>query len=57
MKREYNLRERAEIVVLAQRCSTELKAQPLIDYFESKLKDCDICKYAKYYRQSILLRK
>jgi len=31
--REFNLRERAEIVDIAQKCSKSLKAQPLIDYF------------------------
>lgn len=33
---EYNLRERAEIVYLAQQASQSLKAQDLIDYFEKK---------------------
>jgi len=31
--REFNLRERAEIVVLAEKCAKELSAQSLIDYF------------------------
>jgi hypothetical protein len=34
--KEFNLRERAEIVKLAQECSKSLKAGPLIDYFASK---------------------
>lgn len=34
--REYNLRERAEIVSLAQECAKSLTAQPLIDYFQKK---------------------
>lgn len=34
---EYNLRERAEIVALAIQASQELKAQPLIDWFEQKM--------------------
>jgi hypothetical protein len=34
--KEYNLRERAEIVSLAQECAKSLKAQPLIDYFQKK---------------------
>ena len=33
MIKEFNLRERAEIVSLAQECSKTLSAQPLIDYF------------------------
>jgi len=31
--RQFNLRERAEIVELAQECSETLAAQPLIEYF------------------------
>lgn len=34
--REYNLRERAEIVSLAIECAKSLAAQPLIDYFQKK---------------------
>jgi len=37
MNKEYNLRDRADIVVLAQQCAEELKAQPLIDYFENNI--------------------
>lgn len=33
--REFNLRERAEIVSIAQECSKSLAAQPLIDYFNN----------------------
>lgn len=31
--REFNLRERAEIVVIADKCVKDMSAQPLIDYF------------------------
>ena len=34
--KEYNLRERAEIVSLAMECAKSLTAQPLIDYFQKK---------------------
>lgn len=34
--KEFNLRERAEIVALAQECSKSLSAQPLIDYFHKQ---------------------
>lgn len=37
MAREYNLRERADIVALAQECAQSLAAQPLIDYFTNLL--------------------
>lgn len=36
--REFNLRERAEIVSIAQECSKSLSAQPLIDYFNRSYK-------------------
>ena len=36
MKKEYNLRERAEIVDIAIKCAKSLSAQPLIDYFQAK---------------------
>jgi hypothetical protein len=38
MIKDWDLRERADIVVLAQECGEQLKAQPLIDYFEEKFK-------------------
>lgn len=31
--KEFDLRERSEIVLIAQECSKSLSAQPLIDYF------------------------
>jgi hypothetical protein len=31
---EYNFRDQADIVALAQECAVSLSAQPLIDYFE-----------------------
>lgn len=31
--KEYNMRDRATIVLLAQRCAKHLTAQPLIDWF------------------------
>lgn len=34
--KEFNLRERAEIVAIAQDCSKSLSAQPLIDYFHKQ---------------------
>jgi hypothetical protein len=40
--KEYNLRERAEIVSLAQQVAESLKAQPLIDWFEAKLSQPDV---------------
>jgi hypothetical protein len=36
--RDFNLRERAEIVSIAQECSKSLSAQPLIDYFNRAYK-------------------
>lgn len=33
LMREFDLRERAEIVFIAEKCSRTMKAQPLIDYF------------------------
>ena len=36
--REFNLRERAEIVSIAQECSKSLSSQPLIDYFNKSFK-------------------
>lgn len=37
---EYDLRQRAEIVKLAQEVAKSLKAQPLIDYFEQPRYEC-----------------
>jgi hypothetical protein len=36
--REFNLRERAEIVVIAEECMRNMAAQPLIDYFNRAYK-------------------
>lgn len=47
---EYNLRKRAEIVLLAQEVAKSLKADPLIEYFEGLYKErrleeefCGVC--------------
>ena len=40
---EYNLRDRAKIVHLAQQAAEDLHAQPLIDFFEAKFQG-KLCK-------------
>jgi hypothetical protein len=54
MKKEFNLRERAEIVSLAQEASKGLIAQPLIDFFAEKDDDRNIWKEATDFAKTLV---